>query len=390
MHPLRELTLAELRTRSSVKWTYFEPDVLPLWVAEMDVRLAEPVRRALVDAVEAGDTGYLSELGGANGGRFAEAAASFATDTWGWTGLDPARTAMAADVMVGIEEVVRLVSDSGDAVVVNPPVYPPFFGFVQHAGRTIVEAPLGGHGRLDLEVLASTFERAAFGGRRVTYLLCSPHNPTGVVHTRAELEAVARLAAEHRVRVVVDEIHSPIAGPDFVPYLSVDGADDAYSVFAASKAWNLAGARAAMVVGGAGSAAELATIPEVVSHGPSHLGTLGATVALTEGRVWLASLRADLEENRRLLRSLLADHLPGVRAHVGPGTYLAWLDCRDLGLGNDPAAMFLERGRVAVNSGLDYQGASGRGVGHVRLNYATTPEILTEAVERMGSVASSG
>ncbi|MGJ9412897.1 MalY/PatB family protein [Aeromicrobium sp. CF4.19] len=386
MHPLHELTLAELRTRTSVKWRFHDADVLPLWVAEMDVRLAEPVQRALVDAVTAGDTGYPGDLGGQDGGGYAEALAAYSEATWGWGGLDPARTTLAADVMVGIEEVVRLVSEAGDAVVVNPPVYPPFFGFVQHAGRVVVEAPLGDDGRLDLEGLGSAFERAAFGGRRVTYLLCSPHNPGGVIHTRAELEAVARLAAEHRVRVVVDEIHSPIAGPDFVPYLSVDGAGDAYAVLAASKAWNLAGARAAVIVGGADTAQEQAGIPEVISHGPSHLGILGAVAALTHGRDWLAALCGDLEENRQLLRSLLAEHLPGVRPHIGPGTYLAWLDCRDLDLGDDPAAAFLERGRVAFNSGLDFQGESSRGVGHVRLNYATTPEILTEAVERMAGV----
>lgn len=389
MHPLRDLTLAELRTRTSVKWRLHDPDVLPLWVAEMDVRLAEPVQRAMVDAVTAGDTGYPGDLGGAGGGRYAEALAGFAEATWGWAGLEPARTTLAADVMVGVAGVVRLVSDAGDAVVVNPPVYPPFFGFVQHAGRVVVEAPLGEDGRLDLEGLGTAFERAAFGGRRVTYLLCSPHNPTGVVHTREELEAVARLAAEHRVRVVVDEIHSPVAGPDFVPYLSVDGSDDAYAVLAASKAWNIAGARAALVVGGPATAEELAGFPEIVSHGPSHLGILGAVAALTDGREWLTALRADLVENRALLRSLLAQHLPGIRAQIGPGTYLAWLDCRDLDLGDDPAATFLERGRVAFNSGLDFQGSSSRGVGHLRLNYATTPEILTEAVQRMAAAVTA-
>lgn len=372
MHPLRELTLADLRRRTSMKWTQYGPDVLPLWVAEMDVELAEPIQRALRDAVATGDTGY-------PGGRaYAEAVASFAADRWGWAGVDLAQTADVADVMVGVSEMIRLVSNPGDPVVINPPVYPPFFGFIRHAERSIVESPLGDDGRLDLEDLAVTFERAAFGGRHVTYLLCNPQNPTAVVHTRTELETVARLAAEHGVRVVADEIHAPLAGLDFVPYLSVDGTDDAYSLVSASKAWNLAGIKAAVAIGGSATADELATLPEIVSHGPSHLGAIAGTAALNDGREWLDALRGDLDDNRAHLETLLTERLPDVRWNPGPGTFLAWLDCRALDLGDDPAATFLDRG-VALVPGPDF----GHGAGHARLNFATTPEILDEAVSRM-------
>jgi cystathionine beta-lyase len=374
MHPLRELSLDDLRRRTSMKWTAYDPDVLPLWVAEMDVRPAESVTKALSDAIALGDTGYPED-----GPVYAEALASFAADRWGWDSLDVSRTATVADVMTGLVEMIRLVSDPGDPVVVNPPVYAPFFGFVQHAGRSIVEAPLGADGRFDLDALGTAFERAAFGGRRVTYLLCSPHNPTSVIHTREELEAVARLAAEHRVRVVVDEIHAPIAGPEFVPYLSVDGTDDAYAVFSASKAWNFAGIKAAVAVGGAATADELASMPYVVGHGPSHLGVIAGTAALDGGREWLDAVHADLADNRDQLEKALADRLPDVRWNPGAGTYLAWLDCRELGLGDDPAAVFLDKGRVALTSGLDF----GHGEGFARLNLATTPEILDEAVTRM-------
>jgi cystathionine beta-lyase len=376
MHPLRELSLDDLRRRTSLKWTEHESDVLPLWVAEMDVMPPESVQRALRDALAIGDTGYPEE-----GPVYAAALSSFAADRWGWDGLDVSRTATVADVMTGLVEMIRLVSDPGDPVVVNPPVYPPFFGFVQHAGRSLVEAPLRPDGRLDLDALGTAFERAAFGGRRVTYLLCSPQNPTSVIHTRAELEAVAQLAAEHRVRVVVDEIHAPVAGPEFVPYLSVDGTDDAFTVFSASKAFNLAGMKAAVAVGGAATTDELASLPYVVGHGPSHVGVIAGTAALDGGREWLDGLREDLADNRDLLQKALAERLPGVRWSPEPGTYLAWLDCRELGLGDDPAAVLLEKGRVALTSGLDF----GRGEGFARLNLATTPEVLGEAVTRMAA-----
>ncbi|KRC65671.1 cystathionine beta-lyase [Aeromicrobium sp. Root236] len=375
MHPLRELTLEDLRRRTSVKWREYDPDVLPLWVAEMDVRLAEPIARAVNAAVAEGDTGY------PHGTAYAEAFVAFASQRWSWT-VDPGRTSLVADVMTGIVEAIRLVSSPGDPVVVNPPVYPPFFGYVEHAGRNVVEAPLGDHGRLDLDALEAAFIRAGSEGRPVTYLLCNPQNPTAVVHTAEELGGVAALAQTYAVRVVVDEIHAPLVAEGFVPYLTVPGAANAFSLVSATKAWNLAGMKAALLVAGEDAAADLARLPEIVGHGPSHFGDLAHTTAFREGGDWLDALHADLADNRKLLADLLAEHLPAARWGEGPGTFLAWIDCRDLGLGDDPAEAFLERGRVAVNSGLPFH----NGAGHVRLNFGTTPDVLTEAVERMGRV----
>lgn len=380
LHPLRDLNEQTLRRRTSVKWQEHPPDVLPLWVAEMDAVPAEAVSAALVAAITAGDTGY------PHGTAYAEAFAEFAAERWGWHGLDPARTALVADVMTGVGEAIRLVSGPGDPVVVNPPVYPPFFGFTEHAGRSVVAAPLGDDGRLDLDALEEAFVRAGSDGRPVTYLLCNPHNPTAVAHDADELLCVSELARQHRVRVVVDEIHGPLVPGGFVPYLGVDGTEDAIVVTSASKAFNLAGAKAALVVAGEGAAADLRRLPEVVSHGPSHLGVIAHTAALCEGADWLDAVQSDLADNRRLLADLLADRLPDVRWGGGSATYLAWLDCRRLGLGDDPARAFLARGRVAVNSGLPF-GIGG--AGHVRLNFATSPEILTDAIDRMASVVTA-
>ncbi|PJE98103.1 cystathionine beta-lyase [Streptomyces carminius] len=369
--------MAELRRRTSAKWRAHPEDVLPLWVAEMDVPLAEPVARALTETVALGDTGYPAGTG------YAEALASFAEERWDWR-IGTERTALVPDVMVGIVEVLKLVTGPGDAVVVNPPVYPPFYAFVEHLGRRIVEAPLGADHRLDLRTLRGAFGSATAGGRRAAYLLCSPHNPTGTVHTRAELERVAALAGEYRIRVVSDEIHAPLVlpGAEHTPYPSVRGASDSFAVLSASKAWNLAGLKAALVVAGPGAAEDLARMPEEVWHGASHLGVIAHSAALRHGGDWLDALLAGLDGNRRLLAGLLAEHLPAVRYRPAQGTYLAWLDCRALGLGDDPAAVFLERGRVALNSGPDF--GTG-GAGHVRLNTATSPEVLTEAVRRMAA-----
>ncbi|MEU5771571.1 MalY/PatB family protein [Streptomyces asoensis] len=377
-NPLQALTLDRLRCRTSMKWRTHPADVLPLWVAEMDVPLAKPVARAVTEAVALGDTGYPA------GTAYAEALSRFAAERWGWDGLAVERTAIVPDVMLGVVEMLKLVTGPGDAVVVNPPVYPPFFLFVEHMDRRIAEAPLGADGRLDLAVLEEAYRRAVAGGGRAAHLLCSPHNPTGTVHTAAELAAVAGLARRYGVRVVADEIHAPLTGPGakFVPYLAVPGAEDGLSLMSASKGWNLAGLKAALAVAGPAAAPDLALLPEEVSHGPSHVGVLAHTAALREGTGWLDALLAGLDDNRRLLRALLAERLPEVVYRPGEATYLAWLDCRALGLGADPAAVFLERGRVALSPGPDF--GTG-GTGHVRLNLATSAEILTEGVRRMAA-----
>ncbi|MFD5447825.1 MULTISPECIES: MalY/PatB family protein [unclassified Streptomyces] len=376
--PLQELTLDRLRRRTSMKWRTHPADVLPLWVAEMDVPLAGPVVRAVTDAMELGDTGYPS------GTAYAEALAAFAGERWGWDGLAVERTAIVPDVMLGVVEMLKLVTGPGDPVIVNPPVYPPFFQFVTHLDRRVVEAPLGADLRIDQAALEDAFRRAVAGGGRAAYLLCSPHNPTGTVHTAEELTAVAALAERYGVRVVADEIHAPVVagGVRFVPYLSVPGAGRGLSLMSASKGWNLPGLKAALALAGPGAAGDLARMPEEVGHGPSHVGVIAHTAALRHGTAWLDAVLAGLDRNRRLLTDLLAAHLPGVVHRPGEATYLAWLDCRALGLGDDPAEVFLRRGRVALSPGPDF--GTG-GAGHVRLNLAASPEVITEAVRRMAS-----
>ncbi len=373
--PLLAPTLPELRRRQGLKWRLYGDEVLPLWVAEMDVFPAEPVTRAVTEAMALGDTGYPWAR------DYIEAVTAFARRHWGWD-VEPARARLVPNVMLGISEVLRLVTDPGDAVVVNCPVYPPFYAFVRNLGRRVVEAPLTAEGRIDLTTLDRAFGEARRGGRPAAYLLASPHNPTGAVHTAQELAAAGELAAEHGVRVVVDEIHAPLvhAPHRFVPYLSLPVGSVAFSVFSASKGFNLAGLTSAVAIAGEESARELAAMPEEVAFGASHVGSIAQAAALRDGDDWLRALLGGLDRNRRLLRDLLADALPEVGYRVPEGTYLAWLDCRSFGLGDDPATYFREHAKVALSRGLDF--GTG-GAGHARLNFATSPAVLTEAVDRM-------
>lgn len=395
--PLVQLSLEQLRRRSSMKWRTYPSDVIPLWVAEMDVPLAPPIAEALRGAIDLGDTGY------AYGTGYAEALAEFAARRWGWNDLRVEHTAMVPDVMLGIVEVMRLITEPGDAVVVCPPVYPPFYAFLTHDARRVIEAPLGPDLRMDLDALEAAFVTARQGGRRAAFLLCNPHNPGGAVHTRDELGAVAELAQRCGVRVVADEIHAPLVlpGAAFTPYLTVEGAHSAFALTSASKAWNLAGLKCALALAGPDAAHELRRMPEEVGHGPSHLGAIAHTAALREGGAWLDDLLRGLDANRALLGELIARHLPMARYRPPQATYLAWLDLTALGLhghGGEgpgvvgdlagPAALFADRAKVAVSSGHVF----GRGgAGCVRLNFATSPAVLREALAAMGrAVAEAG
>jgi cystathionine beta-lyase len=367
-------SLEELRrTRTSVKWRHYPDDVVPVWVAEMDARPCEPVVEAVTAAVRRGDTGYTWAP------PLAEAFAGFAKRRWHWT-VDPESTLVLPDVMIAIEELLHVHTPPGGAVVVSPPVYESFYGFITSTGRRIVEARLDDRHRLDPEALDRAFAQAGAGS---AYLLCNPPNPTGTVHTPEELATLGRLADEHGVLVISDEIHAPLVadGTRFTPYLAVPEASAGVALASGSKAWNLAGLKAAVAVPGADAHERLGRLHEVVTHGANHVGAIAQAAAYAEGEPWLDQLLLEVADNRRLLADLVADALPGVRVTPAEATYLAWLDCAALDL-EDPAAHFLEHGRVALAPGTAYDRTAAT---WVRFNLGTSPEVIEEAVRRMAS-----
>lgn len=373
-NPLEAVSLADLRLRTSAKWRRYDPDVLPLYVAEMDTPLAPPVREALERAVRMGDTGY------PEGHGYAEALAGFADRHWAWQ-VDPALCVGVVDVITGYVDILSFLTEPGDAVVITPPVYPPFFSGIEGAGRRVIEAPLGADGRLDVEALDRAFGQAAESSTRPAFLLCNPHNPTGVAHTASELEQVRELAERHSVRVVADEIHAPVVyeGATFVPYLEID--PRGYSLMAASKAFNLAGLKSALLIAGTECTAEFSEYRKQLRHGPSHWGVLAQSAAYQDGDEWLASLMAGLHQSRERLTGLISTHLPQAHLLRPEATFLAWIDCRDLGLAGDPAGHFLNHARVALNAGPTF-GTGGEG--RVRINFACSAEVLEAAVSQMG------
>jgi cystathionine beta-lyase len=373
-------SLDTLRTRTSVKWAMFPDDVLPLPVAEMDFPLAEPIATVLTDAIRRSDTGYMPPTS-----DLPVAFAGFAQSRWGWT-VDPGQVFTTTDVGVAIVETLRRVTSPGDGVIVNSPVYFPFFDLLPEAEARVMDVPLLGGlesgWSLDLDGIERAFRAGA-----TAYLLCNPHNPVGLVHSAEQLRAVASLAKKYGATVVSDEIHGPLVYPgvDFTPFLSASDAarEVGVCVTAASKGWNLAGLKCALMVTAGGRAAPvIGGMPDEVYWRTSILGVHAGVAAYRDSVGWLDGVIASLDANRRLLRDVLAEHLPEVGYRMPDATFLAWLDFSGLGWGDDPAVRALEVAKVALSNGPPF-GPSG--VGFARLNLACSPEVLTEAVTRLAS-----
>lgn len=365
-----------------MKWRQHADDVLPAQVAELDYPLAPTIVAAIEDLVRRGDTGYSAAL------DLPEAYAAFAADRYGQP-VDPAGCFLVGDVMQGVYVALRAFTDPGARVVVCPPVYHPFFSTIQAAGRRVVPASLArdvrtGRYEFDADALEAAFARGA-----AAFLLCSPHNPVGRVWSAAELSAVAGLAQRYGVLVLSDEIHAPLTygGHRHTPYASVDAARS-ISFVSASKAWNLPGLKCALAVpGSALLASRWARLPELVPVAASIFGVAASAAAFApQGRDWLEDTLRYLAANREALSGLLAQRLPGVRWAAPEATYLAWLDCSELGLGPDPGETFLRRGRVALDRGPRF---GDPGAGFVRLNFGTSRALMTEAVDRMAAALRS-
>jgi cystathionine beta-lyase len=375
------LSVAELRRSAGIKWRLFGEDVLPAWVADMDFPVAPPVHRAIRDLVERHDLGYhLVPLSPA----LRDALVSRMAERFSWP-VEPSRIVPLVNVVQGLDACVLLHSRPDDGVVVQVPIYPPFLAAVRRSGRRLVESPLvRGADRFEID-----FDLLRAGVDRSTrlLLLCNPHNPSGRVFEAAELTALAELALEHDWIVVSDEIHADLTFPGHrhIPFASLGPELDERTITltSATKAFNLAGLPCAFAVCGSDRLQQ--PFRDLPPHVLGHCGILddaATRAAWTEGQPWLDEVMAYLLENRRLLLDFFAREMPELDVAAPEATYLAWLDCRRLGLPGDPFAFFLEHARVALSRGPDF-GTGGEGF--ARLNFATSRAILQEILERMTS-----
>lgn len=371
-----------------------------MFVAEMDFAIAPEVRDALVRMVEASDIGYLD-----GPDELAPAFASFAADRWNWQ-VDPAHLHLATDVATSVVEALRVLRPDGGRLVLPTPVYPGFFEMLVELPFEVREVPLrevplregaegsatgagsaGAVAALDLEAIEAEFAAGASA-----ILISNPHNPHGVAFTRAELAALAELAARYDVAVVSDEIHAPLTHTTatFTPFapLAAEAGALAVTATSASKGWNIAGAKCAMIIAADGRAnAVLKMLPPEVVTRTSILGLGASIAAFTEGRAWLDRAVAQIEANQALFAALVAERLPSVGYAPGHAGYVAWIDLRATGLGERPVKRILTDARVAVNDGHHF----GRGGdGFARINLAAAPDTIVRGVDRIAALIDRG
>ncbi|MFI0816107.1 MalY/PatB family protein [Streptomyces sp. NPDC021098] len=364
---------------SGLKWSRHPPDVLAAWVAEMDHGTAPPVRDAVEAAVRRGAFGYPDDR---SRRELVTACADWLARTHRWP-VDPGQVFVLPDVVHGVRVALEAYSAPGTPVVLPVPAYPPLADVVRGSRRPLIEVPMSAtDGRPTLDPAA--VDRAFAAGARIL-LLCNPHNPLGTVATARELRAIAAVVDRHGGRVVADEIHSPLVFPGHrhVPYASLSdtAARHTVTLVSASKGWNIPGLMCAQaIVTSERDRAVWSALPAATTGNASPLGIAAGAAAYRHGGDWLAGVLSALDTNRRLLADLLDELLPAVRYRLPEGTYLAWLDFRALQLPAEPAEFWLREARVALSAGRLF-GAPG--VGHARLNLATSPHIIERIVRAM-------
>ncbi|MBV8182156.1 MAG: pyridoxal phosphate-dependent aminotransferase [Mycobacterium sp.] len=371
-----QLTEQQLRGRKTIKWNHFGPDVLPLWIAEMDFATAPAVLdgiRACVANEEFGYPAFREET-------LPRATADWCQHRYGWR-VAPEWVRVVPDVLKGLELVIHFLTRPESPVVLPVPAYMPFFDLLQITGRQRVEIPMlqqdSGRYVLDLDALD-----AAFAGGAGSLILCNPNNPLGTAFREDELRAIVDIAARHDARVIADEIHAPLVyGRPHVAAASVSdtAAHTVVTLMSASKGWNLPGLICAQVVlSNEHDAREWEHINKLHKMGVSTVGIRANIAAYNYGAGWVDGLLGYLRANRDHLAATLPALSPGVKVNTPEATYMSWVDFRALKLPTEPAEHLLANAKVALSPGIPFGATVGSGF--ARLNFGTTRAILDRAI----------
>ena len=371
---------ANRRGSGCVKWD--APEVkgaLPMWVADMDFRVAQPIIDALHRRVEHGIFGYTHV-----GDNYYDALCQWFQKRHAWT-IDRQWVIYTSGVVPALSAVVKALTSPGDKVLIQTPVYNCFFSSIRNNGCRVEENPLR-RDALTYHIDFDDLERKAADPTVKLLVLCNPHNPVGRVWTPAELKQVNDICLRHNVKVVADEIHCELVMPgyQYTPFAAVseECLDNAITLNSPSKSFNTAGLQIANIIcNDAETRARIdraININEVCDVNP--LGVEALIAAYNESGYWIDQLCTYLHDNYMLLREHLATHLPQAKVTTLEGTYLTWVDITALGITADEATTrLLDEGKVLVNSGTMYGQATGEGF--IRINIACPRSQLQEALD---------
>jgi cystathionine beta-lyase len=369
------------RDSDSIKWNYYPADVLPMWVADMDFKSPPAITQALTERAAQGVFGYAFP-----GRAFGELVAGWCARQYGWT-ISPDDVIELPGLVSGLNIVARAFGHVGDNTITLSPVYAPMFGASLEQGMPSIHVPLIGTvtgNTIRYEIDFDAFE-TAITPRTTLLMLCHPHNPLGREFTPEELSKLAEICARKHVLICSDEIHGDLVldGRKHTPMasLSPEIAARTITLMAPSKTFNIPGLGCSFAI--VPNAQLRARMQGAMSGIIPHVNLMGLTAtyaAFTRSDDWLADLRLYLAENRNTMVSYLAEHMPALKTTLSEATYLAFFDCRALGIEGDPFKHFLERAKVATNPG-PWFGKGGDGF--VRFNFGCPRAQMLEALEKM-------
>jgi cysteine-S-conjugate beta-lyase len=370
--------IIDRRLTESAKWNWYGEDVLPMWVADMDFRSPEPVIKALQKRVEHGVFGYGCPPDGLD-----SAIVDHLADLHGWQ-VDKQNISLVSGVVKGFTHAIYSLTDPGDGILIQTPVYPPILKAPAATGRRCVMSELIRQQDGRYEIDFDDFEDKAANEVKL-FILCSPHNPVGKVFSKEELTRLAEICLRHDVLICTDEIHAELVFSESkhipIASLSDEVSDITVTYMAPSKTFNLAGLAASFYIANNDVIKKQLsqTMTMLLGH-PSILGLHAARAAYQHGHPWLKDLLIYLQSNRDYLLDFIGREMPAIEMGTPQGTYLGWLDCRGLKLDQSPQAFFLEKAKVGLNEGRDF-GLPGEGF--VRINFGCPRVLLEEGLARM-------
>ena len=380
-----ELSQRALLARRNAKWNQYDADVIPAWVADMDFAVAAPIQAAIERIVRDVDYGYPLRNGDKADRLVANAFAMRMKSRFGWE-VSPDLVMPMADLVQGTYAPILAFSDPGDSVVLQVPNYPPFRDAISTTERKLLALPMRDDGTrhvFDMAELKKLVDK-----RTRIFILCNPQNPTGRVFSRDELLALGQFAVEHDLIVVSDEIHSDLVYPghQHIPFASLgpDIAARTVTLNSATKSFNIPGLRCALIAFGSEGLRDKfhKRIPLKLTGGGNVVGVDATVAAWTECQPWLDAVMEHLLKARNRIVDVLTAEVPDIRFHAPEATYLAWLDCRKLGLSTSAFQFFLNKARIGFSAGETFDPDCAQ---FVRFNFATSMPILDEILDRIVS-----